>query len=446
MSHTAKILIVCVSADSTRIRKHIQREASLNGEQLFDILEIAAPLAKDRRGWTAAVRLNTEKIGDFLDDSGINILISNSEYAADWSRLKDSADVILSSSVKLLLKKIKDLLEERKLDWLTTAKVEWAKSELGDCSPEKWWEQFVRLDCKDLGRNLLKLLKVITNRELREAYTLQSSELAGLTVRHAYIKDSDPGSSSQTIAAMLAKMHGEDIIELELDDACQWRKLEADVIYVYEDGLWSGVELVKRVEAIGKSLSEIPSDIAFKFRFAATSDIGLIAARAAARTLKLPSLHFHGMGHDNHFEFLKGGFEFGLLKGMDNDQVRKALDTAVTPYAFSFSQLWGDEILVHMDACQSIGAQLAKPFLERRKRIKNGLGPAAPVVISEEKAKEWSLGALGFGSTVVFATSIPKPVIPLMWLQGAVSFNGNDVSWRPLFLDARRTGVGVHSI
>lgn len=444
MYYTEKILIVCDQADEPRIRKHIQREACLSGGQLFEILQIDSPTAKDRKTRIETLQLNNQEIDDFLDETGIGLVISTSNYIVNWQGLEESAIIDLSTSTKLLLKKIKALLEERNLHWLNTAKIEWKKSELGECSPEKWWEQFIRLGCRELGRNLLKLLKVITNRELREFYTLQESELDGLSVCHAYVKDSDRGSSSQTIAAMLSKMHGKGVIELELDNPAQWQQLDVDVIYVYEDGLWSGVELVKRIEAIGKSLTAYPLDISFVFKFAATTDIGLVAARAATRMLKMSNLNFHGMDNDNHFRFLNASFNFKSVFGISNDDVRKALDSAVTPYAFSFKDLWGEEIKESITACENIGTQLARPFLERRKREKNGLGPQDPVLISDEKAKEWSLGALGFGSTIVFESSIPKPVIPLMWLQGDVKFNNTTIAWRPLFLDARRTGAGVH--
>lgn len=445
MSRPAKILIVCDQEDAIRIEKHIQREASLDGSHLFEIYEIETPMRKDREAWSKIAQTNGQELEDLLFSGEIDLVIANSGYAVNWSELNDFAEIKLLPSLKVLLKKIKELLEERQLDWLSAARKELEKSELGNCSPEAWLEQFVRLNCKELGRNLLKLLRVITNHELRDAFSLNASERDGLVMRHAFVKDADPGSSSQTIKPLLAKMHGDGILELDLEDPGQWSDLDADVICVYEDGLWSGVELVKRIEAIGKAQEASPTDIAFYFRFAATSDIGLIAARAASRTLRLPRLNFHGMAEENHFRFLERGFKLESIKGLNNDAVRPLLDGAVTPYAFSFDELWGADKQAHIDACRRIGAQLAKPFLERRKRAKNG-PEAAPVVISDEKAMEWSLGALGFGSTIVFASSIPKPVVPVMWLHGPVELNGKSTQWRPLFLDARRTGVGVDVI
>jgi hypothetical protein len=131
------------------------------------------------------------------------------------------------------------------------------------------------------------------------------------------------------------------------------------------------------------------------------------------------------------------------LTDRSDREIRKTLDAEIEPYAFRNTAGWADDQSSAISVCSKIGEQLIRPFLERHAKKKcedNENTGFSPIQISDEKVAEWELGALGFASTIVFASSIPKPVLPLLWLEGTVSVEGKSVKWRPLFWDARRTG------
>lgn len=133
--------------------------------------------------------------------------------------------------------------------------------------------------------------------------------------------------------------------------------------------------------------------------------------------------------------------ERGDLISVDEDQVREFIDDMITPIAFQNRNLWGHRLADALDICSRIGSQLVMPFLESREADKAKKEQRESRQITESQAAKWALGALRFGSTVVFQRSVPKPVLPLFWLQGAVSIGSRSVIWRPLFWDSRRTGA-----
>ena len=442
MHQKNKILILVEAGDEASIMKFLIEKSTPQGLDLFIFEKIKKP-GKDRKSKQATEIENTINIIDVISsDKSISSIFSLKNYSVNWREFNEDIETKLFNSIATLNQRLKDILIDRGYEWLIAAKKEWEKSELGVATPEEWMAQFVAIDCKELGRNLLKLLKVITNHELREAFSLNRSEIEGLKVCHAFVKDVEQGSSSQTVEPILAKMHGANVaIGIDLDDSTQWQRLNVDVIYVYEDGLWSGVELVKRIERIYSADPDGKSNITFHFRFAATSDVGLIAARAATKTGRLPTINLSGKSPDLHHRFLENEFDIAKLIGRNNDEIRKALDSAVIPQAFISKELWNHKQDEWLNQCKEIGSQLTKKFLEHRKRLKDNIPASENVSISKQKAMEWGLGALNFGSTIIFSSSIPKPTIPLMWLAGTVTHNGKTCVWKPLFYDARRTGV-----
>ena len=114
-----------------------------------------------------------------------------------------------------------------------------------------------------------------------------------------------------------------------------------------------------------------------------------------------------------------------------DDDFRKLVDAHVVPYAFANDLLWKGRAQQACEVCEAIGAQLVRPWLARTK------GTAG----LDERTNRWTLGALRMASLTAFANSVPKPVIPLLWLSGDVSFHSHQFEWRPLFWDARRTNA-----
>lgn len=445
-----KVVVLVDSKDFANLERYIYDETSEIGRASIELLALDAK-RKPRKVWDGLVEENTCAVLELIGGHDVDAVLASANLPIDHARLRELTKVNEFTSLDTLRREISSALRSKGLDWLSSALAEWRKSELthGTCPPQKWFEQFQRLGLPSVGRNLLKSMRVIENSDLRRAFSIPPSETAGYRVKHAFVKDDEPGSSSQTVRPILEKMHSESIVELNLRDQAQLASLDADVVYVYEDGLWSGVELVKRIDALEEALPQQGGRLMFHFRFAATSDVGLLAARSAARGDLFSTIRISGGDARNHFTFLRSNFDAELIAGKSSAEVRAALDCHVEPLVFRDERLWGKDKALGISACREIGAQLAKPFLERRRAAKMSLAAegtpniATPAPITDAKAQEWALGALGFGSTIVFSSSIPKPVIPVMWLGGHVKRDGRSVEWKPLFFDSRRLGCGV---
>jgi hypothetical protein len=195
------------------------------------------------------------------------------------------------------------------------------------------------------------------------------------------------------------------------------------------------------------------SGVRIEFRYCAVADAGLAAARVAQSNYSPGK--FAVLSAENHFKFIRDGIDptFSDLEDRSDAAVRVAIDASIEPYIFSRPGLWADSSMKAVQLCGDIGAQLIKPFLEyqARKKLTRSTSPSANdgevaqelPEIDPVKILKWKLGAGGFASTVVFQSSIPKPVLPLIWLGGRVELDGEQIDWQPLFWDSRRTGLAA---
>lgn len=364
-----------------------------------------------------------------------------------------------AAAIKTLQKKIKTGLRDCGLEWRANADAEWRKSSIQFASIDKWYQQFSDRGHGDVAKNLLKGLRVITDAEIRESFRNCGSEgdNVGQRCLHAYVADDELGASSNTISDVLIKIWPESMVcSLNLENPDFFTGLKADVLYVYEDGLWSGVELVERLAQLSRMGSVMQSNVRIEFRYCAVADAGLAAARLAVSNYSPGK--FAVLSAENHFRFIRDGVDptFSDLEDRSDAAVREAIDGSIEPYIFSRLGLWGDSGMQAVQLCGEIGAQLIKPFLEHqaRKKVMQSVSPSAIDMeaaleipeIDPGKILKWKLGAGGFASTVVFQSSIPKPVLPLIWLGGRVELNGEQIEWAPLFWDSRRTGVAAPRI
>jgi hypothetical protein len=452
-SKRQKTLLIVKASEASRISSDIKNIAVAGWDEEIELLAL-----DDKNLPHAETRVRTQ-------ENSYNILTRHAEQnfafviiqegvALDIKYLETEGLPIRRVKSRLtLIKVVVDELEGRNLHWHGRAMSEWSKSSIPCASPDVLVQQFAELGHSQIGRQLLKSLRVVTEADLRAAFRTSDSDGLGLHVIHAFVHDDEPGSSSIAVKNVLEHLYPPGIVvKIDIADLAEIARLEADIVYVYEDGLWSGVELVKRLNAICETSHFKESNIQLHFKYGVTSDAGLVAARLFAKRERIGRLQFRAATNENHFTFLKTGVDtcFRQLTDRTDNGIRKALDAEIEPYAFRSAAGWEGDRLLAISVCSSIGEQLIRPFLERRElekvgRDKDGNANSMPDSISEEKVARWGLGALGFASTIVFASSIPKPVLPLFWLNGQVSLGGKTVQWRPLFWDARRTGSADRS-
>ncbi|CAJ7592531.1 Uncharacterised protein [Burkholderia pseudomallei] len=397
---------------------------------------------------TTLINVNTDQIVSEHAEGLIRNVVTLRHLTVDVDHIREEDIPIReTNSLGTLQKVLIEELRARRLHWEDFSYDEWTKSTLGHANPIQWVQQFAELGFPNVGKHLLRSLRVITDKELHAAFSLPPDETVGLRVAYAYIKDDEAGSSSLSIKNLLEHSYpAKDIFQLDLGSLQILETIDKDVVYVFEDGLWSGVELVKRLAAIHESESFRRTSIQLHFRYGATSDSGLIAARLFARREKSSRVQFNAAKPGYHFKFLNrtARTEFDNLLKEDDAAIRERLDSSIEPYAFREEASWGNDRESAISLCAEIGQQLVIPFLRRKKASKAGAqipnGDLDSVEIKEDALAKWRLGASGFASTVVFATSIPKPVLPVMWLSGDITVRGKTIRWKPLFWDVRRTG------
>ncbi|WP_457792983.1 phosphoribosyltransferase-like protein [Pseudomonas syringae] len=438
------ILIVVKDIDATSIKRKVGASCGLGWEDQVKFKVVPRDVSRDEL---------TDYVIDLNHESAFYKVYFQTGLLNCDVLDEERVDFTCRPSSAALYREAKNSLFDLGIHWEKRAFAEWSKSSLGCMSPKEWHAQFSKLDHGDTARNILKSLRVITDADVRAAFIVNNTDGIGRREAHAYFHDNEPGSSSIAVKNVLEHMHPEgEVTALDLADRNYFEGLDADVLYVYEDGLWSGVEVVKRIQSLAEiqALSQSRTQVVFKY--CVTCDAGLAAARLACARHPVGRFEIRSAAQAFHFSFIRPNVDlsFPELRDRSDDAVRIAIDDKIEPYLFGLKDLWGSERGDALQICADIGEQLVRPYLQRKAREKAKLlavskgGDAdvaqANVTVSQQDIDRWKLGAMEFASTIVFASSIPKPVLPLMWLKGPVTVNGVTVDWKPLFWDARRIG------
>lgn len=426
-----KILIAIDEAEQKRLIQSISKDALPLWTDHITIKGFAKPAGLASR--KAHIQSIEDELSRLWNSEGYLKIFVDSNLRVDEDRLADEGAKIRVSSRGSISSEINEELKKRGLHWLTYSEKECRKSGICFQHPQAWKQQFDELGCGWVAEGLLKQLRVISDSEVRQALHFHEADVLGLRVAHAYVKDSDPGSSSLNIKDLLEHTQVSEIFEVDLTVDGSKIFAEHDVVYFYEDGLWSGVELVRRLEQIKNWSATQSRSVRVVFRFAVTSDAGLYAGRHFIQQNKLVTVEI-ARGVIEHHRFLKDGAiaQLSGIKDASAEVIRKGLDKQAIAFAFRDDQLWRGRAAEAQEICRAIGVQLARPWLQRTIKADENI---------ETKTEKWSLGAFGFASVMAFSKSVPKPVLPLIWLNGDVTVGVRTVNWKPLFWDSRRTGA-----
>lgn len=267
-------------------------------------------------------------------------------------------------------------------------------------------------------------------------FAAKEHEMLGQKVCYCYISDEDPGGSWVSIKDLLTHAHKPENVACVVWNSesgeIQFPACTVDDFVVCEDGLWSGSETKRRLEAL--RTSGVNGRV--RLKFAAVSDFGLRVARHAIRSLKLT----HQVQVDAHdaeiVKFLNVDLPKDLLTGeaMEFEDYFKKLHDYVEPAAFRDEGEWPEGRKIALDICKNIGGQLVRQWYKSERPDKD----------AEIAVEKFALGGGGFASTVFFKRSVPKVCLPMFWLDGKVVYNGKEVFWRPLLIDSRR--IRDHSL
>ena len=331
-------------------------------------------------------------------------------------------------SQKAVLGAVKEHLEKAGWHWRVRAKNELDRFRGLPCKLDAWLQQFGELDCTSIGRKIAAKIRVVSTDELPGgAFAIRPSDLIGQRLAHCYVQDDDLGGSWIEMQAILTHTfppHTVFPIRWEKEaESLLFPQVDVDEFVVYEDGLWSGIEAVRRLRALKKKLPSAP----VTFRFAAVTDFGLMVIRQAIRSLDMVGRASIDASRSEFICFLKQNIpeSFILGIGMESEDYSTGLHQHVEPFAFRLSEDWAVE---EIGICKEIGAQLVRHWLS-----KDSTEPPL-----DEMVDRFALGGGRFASTVVFSRSVPKVCLPLLWLDGPIELQGKRLVWKPLFVDARR--------
>lgn len=351
-----------------------------------------------------------------------------------WKTNAFGDPVVRKLKHQAMARALKEHLEATCRHWRVHAATEIKKFEGPPSNLDRWLQQFGELGHTGVGRKIAAKLRVIRTGELPGgAFATRPADLVGHRQVSCYVQDDDVGGSwleMQGILTHARPLHTVHPVRWDKQaEKLQFPVVPVDEFVIYEDGLWSGSEMVRRLNAIAKA----PPSAPVTFRFGVVTDFGLMVARHAVRSLSLSGRVSIDTSASELIQFLGPEVPERFALGLDVVPPRyfDELHAYVQPFAFSVGEDWTyDEI----GTCKEIGTQLVRNWLLR------GSAKLPPA----KKVERFALGGGGFASTVVFSRSVPKVCLPLLWLDGQVVLAGKQVTWRPLFVDARRvSGSGL---
>jgi hypothetical protein len=305
---------------------------------------------------------------------------------------------------------------------------EWSKSGRQGLHPDAWVEQFVAFDKGWVGRALARQLQVITHADIEASMKPRRTDALWPAIRYCYYPDDDKGGSWLDIRPMLERNFPAHLV-CPIKVAIEALKDIGGIVYLYEDGLWSGKEVTDRLASVSPLLREAAGRIDIRLRYSVVTDFGAIVCRHSIASEGLAGIQLD-LTHDFTFlEFLPASVvaRLGTLWSMTPDELSTHLHKNVMHAAFADDDLWAGRADEGKEFCRSVGGQLVRQWLVRD-------GKEA----TDERVKRFELGGGEFSSMVAFEESVPKVCLPLLWLDGDVVFGGTKHRWRPLFNDARR--------
>jgi hypothetical protein len=239
-----------------------------------------------------------KKISNVIDDADAendSHLLIVEDTRTDHKKLKhrwegsgkDPSRVYIGEE-RRVLEKLRKIFMQLGFHWRAYARAELARFD-GQTTPiDRWCGQLSDLKVGYLGRRLAMQLKVVGFGDSNRPFAPRSHESLGQKVLHCYFNDGDHGGSWISVQDQLSHDLPAEMVQAirVTTDAIELPHTEADEIVIYEDGLWSGSEAVKRLRLIKASGCLQP----IRFKFLVVTDFGLMVARQAIRHFKLQNM------------------------------------------------------------------------------------------------------------------------------------------------------------
>jgi hypothetical protein len=300
-----------------------------------------------------------------------------------------------------------------------------------DFDVAKWLKQFDAIGAPSLGKALLRHLEVLPTDQcvsiLAQSYCTHNGVPTDVVATLSRM-----GKSGAALSGGLRRRLLRDPIVLTDAIEQNANTQENKSIHVFEDGLWTGIELSRVLESlIGNSLKpKLPalSDPALLHKynvvlhFALATDIGIYAARSLLSAWGLTNFSL-ATSDSKMIEVLTAeaisGFEDGAISFKHVKDF--ASEVSITPRVITLlGAEMSDAAITHaMGVITAIGSQLWA--INNKVSTESGIPPNA------------EYGANGIGSTTLFRHSSPRAVLPMLWASGPIKWGTKRIHWKALF-------------
>ncbi len=320
---------------------------------------------------------------------------------------------------------LKDELDARQLSWRKNARDQIRQYKYKKSDIDDWLAQFTALGATWVGEGLLRQVRVVTSEEMSSAFTLTPAEVIGKRYRIAYMGESDPSGSGNEIGSQIVK-------DLDPKRSLDFSTVLSDFgnqvgdIYLFEDGLWSGVEVRRWLDQVRASMTD-SGQVTLRLRHAVATDYGVAIIRHYLKTHAVRYVELETTKYLVYVSVLApASINMVESEQFSIEEFEDHLKKNIRPIAFQAEFDWNGKAAEAMLVCRQIGIPLVRDYARRNGKT-----------WTQERISSWGLGAGEFAATLVFHNSVPKVCLPLFWLSGNVSLSGRTVSWKPLFYDQR---------
>lgn len=328
-----------------------------------------------------------------------------------------------------------DLLHHAGISWEAYANDVHAKYDHSSSfTVSDWLNQCKRIGAYDLGKMILHGTRVKLTRECVKQFhdkwngeQLDSDALIGVLSRM--------GKSGAALSPGLEKSFQSKCSGIgECIELCAEQQTSR-VIHIFEDGLWTGIELKKIIDSLRGVAQQNPKCTPLRntddlrkneiiFHFSVMTDLGYLSALDMFKKEGLLNFKIDDAGTEWVNVLTEEGnksFAEGIVGFNEVENLTLNPDWVQPHFLKITDDAWGLNNLKHAgDIVSRIGIDLWKQ--------RNG-----KIIVDPNNCAYLGFGSNGIGSTLIFSHSVSQAVLPILWCNGYINWGNKRLEWRGLY-------------
>lgn len=425
----AKLLVVCSELELPRVVESLNRAARMDQRDEIEVWE-----------WRDGCEL-----------------VDKDESSVFWSEVPPNIHIIATKAVAKLPVEILDsngcfvhvvsregyfsekpgrlerFLETLSLCWTNQARE--AYESYDHRSPEfgveQWLEQFKAIGSPELGKLLLRHLYVMPTDECVAVLSQSFNAVGGVLSDHIATLSRMGKSGAALSGGLRRRLQSDPVV---LSDAIEGAASgeEKSTIHVFEDGLWTGIELSRVLESLlgtakkpklpALSDPKLLKQFNIILHFSLATDIGIYAAQSLLNGLDLNNIKL-AVSDSRIIEIL-------------SEDARSRFESG--EFTFKDVQDFSPKIMVVPNIIRNLRNEINEPAVQRVSEIMRKVGGQLWAINSKLEPNQQlpanvEFGANGIGATTLFRHSSPRAVLPVLWASGPIKWGKRSLSWKALF-------------